>query len=117
MTAQMDALVAGVQEKLAALEAALYGLKQAEGEFTSTDGLVTARVDSNGALVDLRLAEGITSLPPTEAAELIVATCRQATEAASAERSKVVAALNKSLVTGEGQTETGFVPGPDSARG
>ena len=64
----MDALVAGVTGKLEALEAALYGLKQVNGRFTTEDGLVTAEVNSDGALVALTLDEAITTLAPTEAA-------------------------------------------------
>ncbi|WP_280435586.1 YbaB/EbfC family nucleoid-associated protein [Nocardia carnea] len=97
MSAEMDALVAGATQKLEALEAALYELKQIRGRFTTEDGLVSAEIDSDGALVDLRLAEGVTSLPPAETAQLILAACRQAAEDAGGRRSEVVAALNESF--------------------
>ncbi|MFF0542725.1 YbaB/EbfC family nucleoid-associated protein [Nocardia thailandica] len=101
----MDALVAGATQKLEALEAALYGLKQVRGRFTSEDELITAEVNSEGALVALTLAEAATSVPPAELAEAIVTACRQAAESAGQQRSSVIATLNES-----------FVPGPDSAR-
>lgn len=97
MSAEMDALVAGATQKLEALEAALYGLKQIRGRFTTEDGLVSAEIDSDGALVGLQLAEGVTSLPPAEAAQLILSACRQAAEDAGGRRSEVVAALNESF--------------------
>ncbi|MEU4598130.1 YbaB/EbfC family nucleoid-associated protein [Nocardia sp. GTS18] len=116
MSAEMDALVAGVTEKLEALEAALYGLKQVNGKFTTDDGLVTAEVNSDGALVDLRLDEGITALPPAEAAQLILSACRQATETAGEARSNIIATLNESLTGGTAHPPGELAPGPDSAR-
>lgn len=97
MSAEMDALVAGATQKLEALEAALYGLKQVRGRFVTEDGMVSAEVDSDGALVALRLTEAITALPPAEAAQLIISACRQAAEDAGGQRSAVVAALNESF--------------------
>ncbi|MFD3595315.1 YbaB/EbfC family nucleoid-associated protein [Nocardia sp. NPDC058640] len=115
MSAEMDALVAGVTGKLEALEAALYGLKQVNGRFTTEDGLVTAEVNSDGALVALQLDEAITTMAPTEAAALILAACKQATETAGAARSDIIATLNESL-TGPGAQPGGHLaPGPDSA--
>lgn len=83
MSAEMDALVAGATQKLEALEAALYGLKQVRGRFTTEDGMVSAEVNSDGALVALSLAETVTSLPPAEVAQLIIWACRQAAEDAA----------------------------------
>ena len=97
MSAEMDALVAGATQKLEALEAALYGLKQVRGEFTTEDEMVSVEVDSDGALVGLRLSEGVTSLAPADASQLIIAACRQAAEHAGGQRSAVVAALNESF--------------------
>ncbi|MFC4124999.1 YbaB/EbfC family nucleoid-associated protein [Nocardia rhizosphaerae] len=117
MSAEMDALVAGVTGKLEALEAALYGLKQVNGRFTTEDGLVTAEVDSNGALVALSLDEGITALPPAEASQLILQACRQATETAGTARSNIIATLNESLTAPAAQGPGQSGQGPDSARG
>ncbi|MBF6438785.1 YbaB/EbfC family nucleoid-associated protein [Nocardia cyriacigeorgica] len=115
MSAEMDALVAGATQKLEALEAALYGLKQVRGRFTTEDGMVSAEVNSDGALVALSLAETVTSLPPAEVAQLIIWACRQAAEDAGGQRSNVVAALNESFAP-ESQTATGTVgASPDSA--
>lgn len=97
MSAEMDALVAGATRKLEALEAALYGLEQVRGRFGTEDGMVTAEVDSDGALVSLQLTEAVTALPPAEAAQLIIWACRQAAEDAGGQRSEVVAALNESF--------------------
>jgi DNA-binding protein YbaB len=104
MSAEMDALVASATDKLEALEAALYGLKQVHGRFSTEDGMVSVEVNSEGALVGLTLAESVTTLAPAEVGQLIVWACRQATEDAGAQRSKVVATLNES-----------FAPAPDSA--
>lgn len=112
----MDALVAGVSGKLEALEAALYGLKQVNGRFTTEDGLVTAEVNSEGALVALSLDEGITALPPTEAAQLILSACKQATETAGEARSNIIATLNESLTGPTTPPSAQLAPGPDSAR-
>ncbi|MGW6334082.1 YbaB/EbfC family nucleoid-associated protein [Nocardia rhamnosiphila] len=97
MSAEMDALVADATRKLEALEAALYGLKQVRGRFGTEDGMVTAEVDSDGALVSLQLTEAVTALPPAEAAQLVIWACRQAAEDAGGRRSEVVAALNESF--------------------
>ncbi|MEV0367810.1 YbaB/EbfC family DNA-binding protein [Nocardia fusca] len=97
MSAEMDALVADATRKLEALEAALYGLKQVRGRFSTEDGMVTAEVDSDGALVSLQLTEAVTALPPAEAAQLVIWACRQAAEDAGGRRSEVVAALNESF--------------------
>ncbi|MFC8386188.1 YbaB/EbfC family nucleoid-associated protein [Nocardia sp. NPDC057272] len=116
MSAEMDALVAGVTGKLEALEAALYGLKQVNGRFTTEDGLVTAEVNSDGALVALTLDEAITTLAPTEAAALILSACKQATETAGEARSNIIATLNESLAGPSAQSDGQLAPGPDSAR-
>ncbi|HLS77486.1 MAG TPA: YbaB/EbfC family nucleoid-associated protein [Nocardia sp.] len=109
MSAEMDALVANATAKLEALEAALHGLGQVRGTFTSEDGTVSVDVDSNGALVGLRLSEAVTSMPPADVGQLIIWACRQAAEDASAQRSKVVAALNESFAS-----DTSPQPGPAS---
>ncbi|MDO3647143.1 YbaB/EbfC family nucleoid-associated protein [Nocardia mangyaensis] len=116
MSAEMDALVKGVTDKLEALEAALYGLKQVNGRFTTEDGLVTAEVNSDGALVALTLDEGITALAPPEAAQLILHACKQATEGAGAQRSNIIATLNESLTGSSAVPADQLAPGPDSAR-
>ncbi|MBF6212404.1 YbaB/EbfC family nucleoid-associated protein [Nocardia puris] len=97
MSAEMDALVANATQKLEALEAALFGLKQVRGRFTTEDESVTVEVNSEGALVGLTLAESVTSMAPAEVSQLIVWACRQASEDAGAQRSKVVATLNESF--------------------
>ncbi|RJO72243.1 YbaB/EbfC family DNA-binding protein [Nocardia panacis] len=115
MSAEMDALVANATAKLEALEAALYGLKQVRGRFTSEDGMVTAEVDSDGALVGLSLAETVTALPPAEVGQLIVWAARQASEHAGSQRSKVVATLNESFVATPQDAPGTVGGGPDSA--
>jgi hypothetical protein len=93
MSAEMDALVAAATEKLEALEAALYGLGQVRGRFTTEDGQVSVEVDSNGALVGLRLAESITSRTPAEDA--------------GAQRSEVVSNLNSTFAADDRGVGTG----------
>ncbi|WP_067860587.1 YbaB/EbfC family nucleoid-associated protein [Nocardia shimofusensis] len=111
MSAEMDALVANATAKLEALEAALYGLGQVRGSFTSEDGAVGVEVDSNGALVGLRLSESVTTMAPADVGQLIIWACRQAAEDAGEQRSKVVATLNESFAS---DTKSG--PGPLGGR-
>jgi hypothetical protein len=94
----MDALVAAATDKLEALEAALYGLQQVRGRYTTDDGAVRVEVDSDGALVELTLAESISSRPPAEVAQLIIWSCQQAAQDAGTQRSDVVATLNSAFV-------------------
>ncbi|MFC9997916.1 YbaB/EbfC family nucleoid-associated protein [Nocardia sp. NPDC127526] len=109
MSAEMDALVKGVGDKLEALESALAGLREVRGRFSSEDGSVTAEVDGDGALTGLWLAESVTSRPPAEVSQLILWACREAAAAATAQRSEIVARLNESMVAGN------VGGGPDSA--
>ncbi|MBH0777457.1 YbaB/EbfC family nucleoid-associated protein [Nocardia bovistercoris] len=115
MSAEMDALVANATAKLEALEAALYGLKQVRGQHTTEDGVVTVEVDSDGALVGLTLSEGVTSMAPTDVSQLIIWACRQASEDAGAQRSKVVATLNESFAPTPHSANGTVGGGPDSA--
>ncbi|MGV9616085.1 YbaB/EbfC family nucleoid-associated protein [Nocardia xishanensis] len=115
MSAEMDALVANATQKLEALEAALYGLKQVRGQFTTEDGAVTVEVNSEGALVGLSLSEAVTSMAPADVSQLIVWACRQASEDAGAQRSKVVATLNESFAPAPGGAVGAVGGGPDSA--
>ena len=101
MSAEMDALVAAATEKLEALEAALHGLGQVRGRHTTDDGLVSVEVNSDGALVALRLAESITSRAPAEVSQAIIQACAQAAQDAGEQRSEVVATLNSSFATPE----------------
>ncbi|MFF3569420.1 YbaB/EbfC family nucleoid-associated protein [Nocardia jiangxiensis] len=99
MSAEMDALVAAATEKLEALEAALHGLGQVRGKHTTDDGLISVEVNSDGALVGLRLAESITTRPPADVGQAIIAACTQAAQDAGEQRSAVVATLNSSFTT------------------
>jgi DNA-binding protein YbaB len=101
MSAEMDALVAAATQKLEALEAALQGLGQVRGKHTTDDGLVSVEVNSDGALVALRLAESITSRAPAEVSQAIIQACTQAAQDAGEQRSEVVATLNSSFATPE----------------
>jgi DNA-binding protein YbaB len=107
MSAEMDALVAAATEKLEALEAALYGLGQVRGRFTTEDGQVSVEVDSNGALVGLRLAESITSRTPAEVSQAIIWACTQAAQDAGAQRSEVVSNLNSTFAADDRGVGTG----------
>jgi len=115
MSAEMDALVANATAKLEALEAALYGLKQVRGQFTSEDGAVGVQVNSDGALVGLTLSEAVTTMAPTDVSQLIIWACRQASEDAGTQRSKVVATLNESFAPEAQSVGGGVGGGPDSA--
>lgn len=95
MSAEMDALVNQANQRLAALRSAQDGLAEVRGRHTHEDGLVTAEVDCNGALVALKLAESLTARPPSEAAQLILQACRHAAVDAGRQRSAVVNRLNE----------------------
>lgn len=94
MTAELDALVNQANQRLAALQTAREGLSQVRGRHTTEDGLITAEVDCNGALISLKVAESITARTPSETAQLILQACRQATVDAGRQRSAVVNRLN-----------------------
>ncbi|WP_068275065.1 YbaB/EbfC family nucleoid-associated protein [Aldersonia kunmingensis] len=91
---EMDALVARATARLEDLESAMHGIGQVRGTATSIDGLVTAEVDGSGALIDLRIAEAITSHPVGEIGPLITRTCAEAAAAAAIARARVVETLN-----------------------
>ncbi|MTE11720.1 YbaB/EbfC family DNA-binding protein [Nocardia aurantiaca] len=114
MSAEMDALVRGVNEKLAALEATLHGLGQVRGRFTTEDRSVTAEVDGDGALTGLWLAEAVTSRAPAEVSRLILWASQQAAAAATAQRALIVARLNDSL-SPSADISRSVGGGPDSA--
>ncbi|MFE3256139.1 YbaB/EbfC family nucleoid-associated protein [Nocardia sp. NPDC059091] len=111
MSAEMDALVKGVNDKLEALEATLHELSGIRGRCTSEDGSVTAAVDGDGALTGLWLAESVTSRAPAEVSRLILWTCRQAAAEATARRSRIIARLNDSLSCGDASRNVGGRPG------
>lgn len=92
---QMDALVSTATAQLESLEKALHGLDQIRGRFRTDDGIITAEVDGNGALIGLWLAEAITRHPPAEVGPLITWVVQQAAQIAVAERAKVLAQLNE----------------------
>ncbi|MFJ9368281.1 YbaB/EbfC family nucleoid-associated protein [Nocardia sp. NPDC101769] len=97
MSAEMDALVKGVSDKVEALEATLHGLSRIRGRCTSQDGSVTAEADGDGALTGLWLAESVTAHAPAEVSRLILRVCQQAAAEATAQRSRIIARLNDSL--------------------
>ncbi|WP_067562049.1 YbaB/EbfC family nucleoid-associated protein [Nocardia acidivorans] len=111
MSAEMDALVAGVTNQLEALEAALAGLRGVRGRFTSEDRSVSAEVDGDGALTGLWLAESTTTRSPADVSRLVLWACREAAARAAAQRAEVIAGLNESLAPGNVGGD------PDSAQG
>lgn len=90
----MDALVARATRRLEDLESALHGLRQVRGRAASFDGLVTAEVDGDGALIDLQLAEPVTTLPAADIGPLITRTCADAARAAAEQRARIIESLN-----------------------
>ncbi|WP_433204810.1 YbaB/EbfC family nucleoid-associated protein [Nocardia sp. CA-107356] len=98
MSSEMDAVVAGAAAELEALETALHGLEQVHAVFTTSDGSVSAEVNSMGALAGLTLTDSVTSRPPAEVARLIIWAAQQAARDASDQRSEIFAKLNESFV-------------------
>ncbi|MFE3027569.1 YbaB/EbfC family DNA-binding protein, partial [Nocardia tengchongensis] len=72
MSAEMDALIRGVTDKLEVLEATLRGLGAVRGRYAASDGSVTAEVDAEGALTALWLAESVTARAPAEVSRLVL---------------------------------------------
>ncbi|MGV9834434.1 YbaB/EbfC family nucleoid-associated protein [Nocardia niigatensis] len=111
VSAELDALVGGINDKLETLEATLHALSRIRGRCSSEDGSVTAEVDGDGALTGLWLADSVTSHAPAEVSRLILWACRRAAAEATAQRSRIVARLNDSLAPAETIREVGGRPG------
>ncbi|MEU1429137.1 YbaB/EbfC family DNA-binding protein [Nocardia sp. NPDC005746] len=99
MSAEMDALVRGVNDKLEALEATLHDLGGVRGRCAAEDGSVTAEVDADGALTGLWLAESVATRPPAEVSRLILWAARRAAAEATAQRARIIAGLNDALIS------------------
>ena len=97
MSAEMDALVAGVTAKLESLESALDAFGKISARYTTDDGVITAEVDGNGALTGLWLEEAITQWQAKQAGEQITTACRRAAVIAAHERALVIARLNEAF--------------------
>ncbi|MFF0609393.1 YbaB/EbfC family nucleoid-associated protein [Nocardia tengchongensis] len=97
MTAEMDALLQGVTDKLEVLEATLHGLGAVRGHCAAADGSVTAEVDAEGALTALWLAESVTARAPAEVSRLILWATQRAAADATAQRARIIARLNNAL--------------------
>ncbi|MFE9745080.1 YbaB/EbfC family nucleoid-associated protein [Saccharothrix saharensis] len=76
--AQVDELLADYRRSRDQLASVQRDLARISGSATSPDGSVTAVVDAKGTLTDLELADGAYRLRPTQLAELIVRTAREA---------------------------------------
>jgi DNA-binding protein YbaB len=88
-----DAIV-NLRAEQARIQAATERMSSITGSAVSKDRAVTATVDSQGRLVDLKLAgERYRKLPPAELAASIVATVRQAQEDAAREAMTTLSGL------------------------
>ncbi|HEY5852821.1 MAG TPA: YbaB/EbfC family nucleoid-associated protein [Aldersonia sp.] len=90
----MDTLVGDATARLADLERAMHDLAEVRGRHTTPDGLITALVDGHGALIELHLAEAITTLPAREIGPAVAAACAEAAARAAERRAEVVAQLS-----------------------
>lgn len=98
MSAAMDDLEARAQRSLDRLRDLTDEMGAVRGRETSSDGVVTAVVDGNGALRELELSAGIAKLTPAEFERLVVETASRAAQRAFAERGDLVAAFNEGAV-------------------
>lgn len=89
----MDARVADATDRLADLERALHDLAQIRGRHTTPDGLITVLVDGHGALIELHLAEKITTFPAREIGPMVAAACADAAVEAARRRDGILAEL------------------------
>ncbi|BDT94292.1 hypothetical protein IFM12275_42680 [Nocardia sputorum] len=95
MVETMDELIARVQNqlyRLTDLNEAMNAIRVTE---TSPDGAVTAEVDGNAALVDLRFSAAVSRLSPEEFENTVVGTARAAAHKAFAERGELITAFNE----------------------
>lgn len=99
MSQQMDALVASATAKLEHLEAALDSLQKLRARFTAPDGVVTAEVDGNGALVGLWLDETISAMSPKDVGAAITQACQHAAGLAGQRRAEVLSRLNEAFAS------------------
>jgi DNA-binding protein YbaB len=76
--AQVDELLADYRRSRDQLASVQRDLSKVSGSATSPDGSVTAVVDAKGTLTDLELADGAYRLRPTQLAQLILRTTREA---------------------------------------
>jgi DNA-binding protein YbaB len=96
----MDALVKSATDKLEALEQAMYELGAIRAVYTTSDGMVEATADGNGALVGLWLAESITQRTAKEIGDMVVEAGQAAVAEAGRRRSEVMAKLNECFTGG-----------------
>ncbi len=95
MVETMDELIARVQNqlyRLTDLNDAMNGIRVSE---TSPDGVVTAEVDGNAALVGLSFSGAVSKLSPEEFEKTVVDTARAAAHRAFSERGALITAFNE----------------------
>ncbi|WP_442023369.1 YbaB/EbfC family nucleoid-associated protein [Nocardia sp. 2YAB30] len=91
----MDALEARVHRQLERMRELADRMAAVRVRETSADGVVTAVVDGNGALVDLELSDGVAELSPTDFEQTLVSTAASAARRAFAERGALVTGFNE----------------------
>ncbi|EOM75442.1 YbaB/EbfC family DNA-binding protein [Rhodococcus rhodnii] len=87
----IDAIVERVQNQVAVLDQALGDLQGVRGRASSPDGLVTAEVDGNGALVGLWIDDAVARHDAAHVAMLVTQTASRAAADASAHREQLMA--------------------------
>lgn len=90
----MSAVIAAATKDLDTVEDILVQLQTVAGRATTADRLISAEVDSSGALVALTLADGVTRLDPHVLARRIVRACAYAADKAAAQHSAILENLN-----------------------
>ena len=95
MSKAMDELEARAQRSLNTLRDLADEMSAVRGRETSPDGVVTAVVDGNGALLELQLSAGIAKLTPAEFGRLVVETAGCAAQRVFTARGDLVTAFNE----------------------
>ncbi|APE33262.1 hypothetical protein BOX37_03975 [Nocardia mangyaensis] len=97
MVDSMDELEERVRNRLYRMRDFAEELAAVRGRETSDDGTVTAEVDGNGALVDLRLSSGISRLTAEQFERVLVRTTTAAARSAFERRGVLVTAFNEEI--------------------
>jgi hypothetical protein len=97
MTESVQRVLAAARRRLNQMRDLSDDLARIRGRASSADGMVTATVDSQGALVDLEFHRGVNNLTPTQFGTALVEASDAALRLAMAEKSTLIEAFNDEI--------------------